>query len=78
MYVCLCMGVSDREIRRAIDEGACSTSEVMVCTGAGTRCGSCRSTIIALLKEVAEGPEDAVRNSATLSMEELISASSAA
>jgi bacterioferritin-associated ferredoxin len=45
MYVCLCMGVSDGEIKDAIREGACSVHEVMECTGAGTGCGSCRSTI---------------------------------
>ncbi|AUX21033.1 (2Fe-2S)-binding protein [Sorangium cellulosum] len=49
MYVCLCMGVCDREIREAINEGACSVSEVMECTGAGTRCGSCQPTIAQLV-----------------------------
>ncbi|WP_437958989.1 (2Fe-2S)-binding protein [Sorangium sp. So ce119] len=49
MYVCLCMGVCDREIREAMNEGACSVSEVMECTGAGTRCGSCRPTIAKLV-----------------------------
>ncbi|MGK3965728.1 (2Fe-2S)-binding protein [Sorangium sp. So ce136] len=51
MYVCLCMGVCDREIREAMNEGACSVSEVMECTGAGTRCGSCRPTIAKLVGE---------------------------
>jgi bacterioferritin-associated ferredoxin len=51
MYVCLCMGVCDREIREAMSEGACSVSQVMECTGAGTRCGSCRSTIAELVGE---------------------------
>jgi bacterioferritin-associated ferredoxin len=48
MYVCLCLGVTDRDIRRQIEDGACSVAEVMRCTGAGTRCGSCRSTIAAM------------------------------
>ncbi|WP_437625079.1 (2Fe-2S)-binding protein [Sorangium sp. So ce321] len=51
MYVCLCMGVCDREIREAMNEGACSVSQVMDCTGAGTRCGSCRPTIAKLVGE---------------------------
>lgn len=50
MYVCLCMGVTDREIRDAIGEGACSMPDVMQCTGAGTRCGSCRPTIASLVE----------------------------
>ncbi|WP_437648907.1 (2Fe-2S)-binding protein [Sorangium sp. So ce362] len=49
MYVCLCMGVCDREIREAMNEGACSVAEVMECTGAGTRCGSCQPTIAKLI-----------------------------
>ncbi len=45
MYVCLCHGVTDREIRETIAEGASSVEEVAHCTGAGTRCGSCISQI---------------------------------
>ncbi len=45
MYVCLCQGVTDREIHRAVDEGACTVAEVARCTGAGTCCGKCRPAI---------------------------------
>jgi len=45
MYVCLCEAVTDHEIRNAVEGGACSVAEVMLCTRAGTRCGSCRSEI---------------------------------
>ena len=61
MYVCLCVGVSDREIQRSIREGACTVEEVMYCTGAGTRCGSCVPTIDALVAE--EVGEDAAAKS---------------
>jgi bacterioferritin-associated ferredoxin len=58
MYVCLCVGVSDREIQRTIREGACTAEEVMYCTGAGTRCGSCVPTIEAMIAdEVGEETE---------------------
>jgi bacterioferritin-associated ferredoxin len=53
MYVCLCLGVSDRKIREVVGNGACSVAEVMACTGAGTRCGSCRSTIAELVSDDA-------------------------
>lgn len=49
MYICLCMGVSDGEIQQVVSEGACSVQEVMQCTGAGTRCGSCRPSIHSLI-----------------------------
>ncbi len=54
MYVCLCMGVTDKEIRETIAEGASSLEEVMDCTGAGTRCGSCRQQIADMVE--AEAP----------------------
>jgi bacterioferritin-associated ferredoxin len=57
MYVCLCVGVSEREIQSTLREGACTVEEVMYCTGAGTRCGSCVPSIEAILAE--EVPEDA-------------------
>ncbi len=58
MYICLCMGVSDCEIREAIAGGARSVPEVMQCTGAGTRCGSCRPTIATLVSTSAAPEAD--------------------
>jgi bacterioferritin-associated ferredoxin len=49
MYVCLCMGVTDRDIADAIGAGAGSVQEVMQATGAGTRCGSCTPAIASLM-----------------------------
>ena len=51
MYVCLCTGVTEARIRDTLREGACSVEEVMLCTGAGTRCGSCVGTIEELVSE---------------------------
>lgn len=45
MFVCLCLGVSDHEIRQLVREGARSAAEVMQCSGAGTRCGRCVAEI---------------------------------
>lgn len=41
MYVCLCQGVTDNQIRDAIYEGCCSYREVREATGVGTQCGKC-------------------------------------
>lgn len=41
MYVCICKGVSDHQIRRAVEEGARSWREVQQVTGCGTQCGKC-------------------------------------
>jgi bacterioferritin-associated ferredoxin len=53
MYVCLCNGITDREIRETIAEGATSVEEVMYMTGAATRCGSCLSTIASMVEQEA-------------------------
>lgn len=47
--VCLCHGVSDRKVRRAIDDGAATIVEVGERCGAGAGCGGCHPTIDALL-----------------------------
>ena len=60
MYVCLCLGVSDRQVHAAIDDGACSAPEVMRCTGAGTCCGMCRSSIEDIVRR-RDGGSDALR-----------------
>ena len=41
MYVCVCRGITDKQIREAIDEGAQSVTDVAQMLGAGTGCGSC-------------------------------------
>ena len=41
MYVCLCQGVTDGQIRDAIYEGCCSYREVRETTGVATQCGKC-------------------------------------
>jgi len=53
MYVCMCEAVTDHEIRRAVENGASSVSEVMACTRAGTKCGACRAEIAELVDAAA-------------------------
>jgi bacterioferritin-associated ferredoxin len=51
MYVCVCHGVTDREIRRAADEGCRDFHELTMRTGCGGSCGSCKDTAIELMAE---------------------------
>jgi bacterioferritin-associated ferredoxin len=53
MYVCLCQGVTDRTIRRAVRHGAATVDEVGAQCGAGTGCGGCREA----LEELIAHPE---------------------
>jgi len=58
MYVCLCTGVTEKTIREVLREGASTVEEVMYCTGAGTRCGTCAAGIAELvLEHEAEGQQ---------------------
>jgi NAD(P)H-nitrite reductase large subunit len=49
VIICHCRGVSDREIRRAIREGATSTREVAQACKASRGCGGCRPAIAEIL-----------------------------
>jgi bacterioferritin-associated ferredoxin len=48
--VCLCNGVSERTVRRAIEHGADTVEAVGERCGAGTCCHSCPPTIEAMLE----------------------------
>ena len=41
MYVCLCVGVTDGQIRDAIYEGCCSYKDVRAATNVASQCGKC-------------------------------------
>ncbi len=45
MLVCQCRGVTDRQIRRLVRDGAHSTREIVRATGVGRDCGGCRSNV---------------------------------
>ncbi len=49
MYVCICAAVTDKQIARAVSEGAATLDDLAVCLGVGTGCGCCRETAQALL-----------------------------
>lgn len=54
MLVCHCRGITDRQIRRLVREGATSTRDVARATGAGLRCGGCRSNVKQVVDEAVE------------------------
>jgi bacterioferritin-associated ferredoxin len=43
MYVCVCQGVTDGQIRDAIFEGCCSYRDVRETLGVASKCGKCAS-----------------------------------
>ena len=51
MYICLCNGITDREIRACAEEGACSLGDLECCLGVGTCCGKCKPAAKEILDE---------------------------
>lgn len=41
MYVCLCKGITDGQIKAAVEQGAGSMKEVCSQLGVATQCGKC-------------------------------------
>jgi bacterioferritin-associated ferredoxin len=41
MYVCVCRAVSDKKIRHAVEQGACSLRALKDQLGVGSVCGRC-------------------------------------
>lgn len=59
MYVCICNGVTDRQVREAADAGCASITELTMRTGVGANCGSClgaAETILAEARTLRELP----------------------
>ncbi|MCK7545237.1 MULTISPECIES: bacterioferritin-associated ferredoxin [Marinobacter] len=51
MYVCLCTGVTDREIREAAENGVSSMRQLGKELGVGRQCGRCACTAREILRE---------------------------
>ena len=57
MYVCICNGVTDRDIRQAAEAGCRSLAELTMRTGCGATCGTCLDTAAQLLEEARAARE---------------------
>lgn len=51
MYVCICNGVTDSQIRQAAANGCREVSELTMRTGCGATCGSCLDMATGLLDD---------------------------
>jgi bacterioferritin-associated ferredoxin len=59
MIICQCAGVTDTTIRRLIEEGVGTLSQIIRLTGAGRCCAPCRSEIRTILYRHADAPHTA-------------------
>ena len=56
MYVCLCNGFTERDVHRALAEGARSPAKVYRVLGSAPQCGRCKSQIKEMLTEYGASP----------------------
>jgi bacterioferritin-associated ferredoxin len=55
MYICICNGFTDRQIRVAVRQGtAHSVSDVYRCIGCKPQCGRCAPTVLKVMRESSE------------------------
>lgn len=50
MYVCICQGVTEKDLQKAAKQGACSLQDVKQMTGCATGCGSCADMALEVLQ----------------------------
>ena len=41
MYICLCNSLKEKEMRKAVDDGACCISQLYKALGCKPECGKC-------------------------------------
>ncbi|EDY86148.1 BFD-like (2Fe-2S) binding domain family [gamma proteobacterium HTCC5015] len=51
MYVCVCKGVTDHQIREAVEDGADSLRAVRLRLGVSSQCGCCASCAKSVIDE---------------------------
>lgn len=54
MYVCICKGVTDHQIRQQVSDGARSWREVREATGCATQCGKCACFAKSVTREAVQ------------------------
>ncbi len=57
MYVCICRSITDRQIRRAVDQGARTLQEVQQRLPLADCCGRCGPTARKLIRDCAAGTD---------------------
>ncbi|MDJ0389635.1 (2Fe-2S)-binding protein [Roseomonas sp. E05] len=56
MYVCLCNGLTDTQIRGAIDAGARRPKEVYAACNCSAQCGCCTGTMLSIIRDQPSAP----------------------
>lgn len=58
MYVCICRGITDSQIRRAVDQGVASLSQLRRELAVAACCGRCAPMARQIIREQSQPPID--------------------
>jgi len=75
VYVCNCFGVTEAQVKKHAEGGACTPRQIASACKAGTDCGSCVRRIQALLGRGACPPRELVDETVPVLAEVLLPAS---
>lgn len=54
MYICLCKGITDKQIRQAVEDGADSLRAVRRELGVSSQCGQCACEARGIIRETLQ------------------------
>jgi bacterioferritin-associated ferredoxin len=57
MYICLCNGITERDIRAHAQDADCSLADLERCLGVGAGCGRCKRAAAEVLSERHSGAD---------------------
>jgi bacterioferritin-associated ferredoxin len=57
MYICLCNGFTDRQVRRSLEDGSVSVAQVYRGLGCAPKCGRCVPVVRDMLKAICPSLE---------------------
>lgn len=58
--VCLCHGITDKQVRDSIDRGNTGVLKIVRDTGAGSCCGACVEVILEMIGESNDQEDDSL------------------
>jgi bacterioferritin-associated ferredoxin len=57
MYICICKGITDSQIRQVVSDGATTLADVRQQLGAASKCGKCACLVDSVINEArADSP----------------------
>ncbi|GAA4871455.1 bacterioferritin-associated ferredoxin [Ferrimonas pelagia] len=51
MYVCVCFGVTDKQVKQVVAEGATDLKTLQAKLNVGTQCGKCIKTTLEIMQQ---------------------------